>query len=121
MRTLQRYRQLFRLILAGLAFLALPVFAADKVLDASSLTTEPLSLTAYFAVLEDPSRTLTLADVLRLDVAARFSANPVPAAALGLGFTRSAYWLRLTLRNTADQARERILEIDNPRISSIAL
>lgn len=121
MRILQRYRQLFRLILAGLALLALPVYAADKVLDASALTTEPLSLTAYFSVLEDPSRTLTLADVQQPAVAARFSANPVPAAALGLGFTRSAYWLRLTLRNTADQARERMLEIDNPRISSIAL
>jgi hypothetical protein len=63
MRIPTRYEQIIRLILCGLVLLASPVFAADKVLDASSLTTEPLSLTAYFSVLEDPSRALSLVDV----------------------------------------------------------
>jgi hypothetical protein len=119
MRIPKRYEQIIRLILCGLVLLASPVFAADKVLDASSMASKPLSLTAHFAVLEDPSRALSLADVQQPNVAARFTTDQAPATALGLGFTQSAYWLRLTLRNTADQVAERMLEIDTPRISSI--
>jgi diguanylate cyclase (GGDEF)-like protein len=119
MRIPKRYEQIIRLVLCGLVLLASPVFAADKVLDASSMASKPLSLTAHFAVLEDPSRALSLADVQQPNVAARFTTDQAPATALGLGFTQSAYWLRLTLRNTADQVAERMLEIDTPRISSI--
>jgi len=78
-----------------------------------------VSLTPYFAVLEDPGLALTLVDVQRPEVAGRFKADLLPAAALNYGFTRSAYWLRLRLRNDSDHAVERLLEIASPRHASV--
>lgn len=85
--------------------------AADKVLDGSHLEREPVSLTEYLAVLEDPGLALTLADVQKPDMASRFKADQAPAQALNFGYTASAYWLRLSLGNTGDHAVERMLEI----------
>lgn len=112
-------RALLLLVLCGLLLLSDNAFAADKVLDASHLDHDPVSLTEYFAVLEDPSRTLTLADVQTPDVASRFTGGRAPAAALSYGFTGSAYWLRLSLRNASDHPVERLLEIGYPILSSI--
>ena len=96
-----------------------PVRAADRVLEASQFDQDAVSLTEYFAVLEDPSQLLTLADVRKPEVASRFTTGQAPAEALSRGFTRSAYWLRLTLRNNFRQATERFLEIDYAVLSSI--
>lgn len=106
-----QYRHLFILFLCGLLLLSTGVFAADKVLDASQIDNEPISLTEYFAVLEDPGLTLTLADVQKPDLASRFKAGQTPADALNYGYTDSAYWLRLSLSNTGDHPVERMLEI----------
>ncbi|MBK7000618.1 MAG: GHKL domain-containing protein [Rhodoferax sp.] len=94
-------------------------FAADKVLEASQTGSDPVSLTEYFAVLEDPSLALTLDDIQKPAVAARFKTDAPKASALSYGYTRSAYWLRLGVRNNTDQALERMLEIDFARLSSI--
>ncbi|TXT34892.1 MAG: hypothetical protein FD135_5192, partial [Comamonadaceae bacterium] len=102
-----------------LLLLSVNVFAADKVLDASLLDREPVSLTEYLAVLEDPGSSLTLADVQKPDMTNRFKGGHAPAMALSYGFVRSAYWLRLTLRNTSNRPVERMLEIDYPLLSSI--
>lgn len=92
---------------------------AQKPLDAGGLGSTPISLTEYFGVLEDPSLTLTLADVQGTDVAKRFDEGRPPAAALTYDFTRSAYWLRLRLRNTTDRPLERMLEIAYARLSTV--
>jgi signal transduction histidine kinase len=106
-----KYWHLIILFLCGLLLLSVDAFAADKVLDASLLDNEPVSLTEYFAVLEDPGLTLTLADVQKPDMASRFKAVQAPAEALNYGYTNSAYWLRLSLSNTGDHPVERMLEI----------
>lgn len=108
-------------LLLSLTVLALPAWSAEPVLDAASVDAAPLSLTTYVALLEDPDRTLTLQDVQSPTVAARFKGDQPPGSALGLGFTRSAYWLRLTLRNTGATPLQRMLVVENPRISHIQL
>lgn len=95
------------------------VLAADKVLEVSELDETSVSLTEYFAVLEDPGATLSLADMQNTAVANRFTSGQRPSAALSYGFTRSAYWLRLTLRNASDRPVDRVLEIGNPLISDL--
>lgn len=107
----KRFQNWLFLLLCGWCLLAVNVFAADKVLDASALDREPVSLTEYFAVLEDPSLALTLADVQKPDMASSFKTVQAPAEALNYGYTDSAYWLRLSLSNTGDHPAERMLEI----------
>ena len=80
-----------------------------------------VSLTEHLAVLEDPDGTLTLDAVRSPDAAARFAPARPPAPALSFGFTRSAYWLRLELRNGSGQAVERLLELGYPLLSRIEL
>lgn len=113
------HRRLIFPVLLGLYLLATNVFAMDKILDASRLDQPSTSLTEYFAVLEDPKLTLTLDDVQKPDIAGRFKAGQAPAAALNYGYSRSAYWLRLTLLNTSDLPLERILEIGYARLADV--
>ncbi len=113
------HRRLIFPVLLGLYLLASSVFAMDKILDASHIDQAPVSLTEYFAVLEDPKLALTLDDIQKPDIANRFKAGQAPAAALNYGYSRSAYWLRLTLRNTSDLPLERLLEIGYARLADI--
>lgn len=117
--SIPRFLSLALLCLCG--WLAFPVSAAagDRVLDASTADQKPVSLTAYFSVLEDPAGTLALADVRQADIASRFMDGHPPAAALSFGFTTSAYWLRLTLRNPSGQPVKRLLEVSYPLLSSV--
>lgn len=104
------YRQLC-LLLGGLLVLGAQVFAQDKTLDVTQIGRDAVSLTEYFAVLEDPEANLTLADVLQPGVAQRFTSGQKPGHALGFSYTRSAIWLRLHLKNPSPQPVERIFEI----------
>ncbi len=88
-----------------------PVVAAPDALDVGQIGKEPVSLTDYFTVLEDPSGTLTLADVRRPELAARFSGAAAHGGSLNFGLSRSAYWLRLNLRNASASPVEQLLEI----------
>ncbi len=106
-----KYRHLIILFLCGLLLLSVNASASDKVLDTTQIDQEAVSLTEYFAVLEDPGLTLTLADVQKPDMASRFNADNAPAEALNYGYTDSAYWLRLSLSNNGDHRVERMLEI----------
>jgi len=114
-----RYQRFIFLILFGLHLLVTNVFAADKILDVSQLDHMPISLTEYFGVLEDPSLTLTQADVQKANIATHFKTDLPAAEAMSFDYTRSAYWLRLTLRNTSNLPLERMLEIGYPLLTSI--
>ena len=103
------------LLLSGHAAAA----AADKVLDVGRPDGNAISLTEFFSVLEDPSLAWTLADVQRPEAASRFAGGKEPAPALSYGFRRSAFWLRLTLRNASAQPVERMLEVGYPILSHI--
>jgi signal transduction histidine kinase len=70
-----------------------------------------VSLASHFAVLEDSSQRLSLNDVLRPEVAARFQQDPHRKTDLNFGQTQSAIWLRLQLKNSSDQPTERLLQL----------
>jgi signal transduction histidine kinase len=102
-----------------LQLLAGSIFAADKALDASQIDKAPASLTEYFAVLEDPTTTLTLEEIKTPAKASLFKPVQAPASSLNYGVTRSAYWLKFRLRNQSDHAILRMLEISHPMHRSI--
>ncbi|MDP3652375.1 MAG: 7TM diverse intracellular signaling domain-containing protein [Rhodoferax sp.] len=114
-------RILTTLILCGGCLLSSWGWAADQALELPLGATAPVSLTEYFSVLEDPERALTLADVQKADVSGRFVSGFPAGDALNFGYSRSAYWLRLTLKNSSDQALQRMLEVHYPGITSIQL
>lgn len=107
----------------GLLLLACSPWPAQannaRAMEASQLEQGSRSLTAYLDVLEDPGLALTLPEVQQPGVAGRFTENHLPGDALNYGFTRSAYWLRFTLRNDSDQALERFLEIAANHLSNL--
>jgi signal transduction histidine kinase len=94
---------------------------AGKALDVAATGPEPAMLTEYFEVLEDPSGSLTIADVQSAATADRFIGDRKPAPALNFGFTRSAFWLRLALRNPSTEPVTRLLEVGYPILSDIQL
>lgn len=116
LNTLKIHLILF-LTLLGIQLSTVHVFAAN-VLEISPFNSTSISLTEYFAILEDSSATLTLTDIQTPDVANRFN-ETVKAEALNYGITRSAYWFRLTLQNNSDVAIEQMLELSDARLSSV--
>lgn len=81
------------------------------VLDVSQAQAQSVSLASHLAVLEDPSRDLSLDDVRRLEMEERFKQDAQRKTDLNFGQTKSAIWLRLRLKNSGDQAVERLLEL----------
>ena len=109
-RANQYWRQI-GLMLCCLLFLNSQVFGAGKVLDVTRVEAEAVSLTDYFAVLDDTHANLTLSDVIQPDLAGRFKTGQAPAHALGFSYTQSAIWLRLHVKNPSEQPVERMLEV----------
>ena len=102
-------------------FLMGAAHGADKVVDASLPEASFQSLTDHFSILEDTTRTLNFADLQSPGEALRFSESESTAEALNFGYTRSVYWLRLTVANPGGQALQRMLEIRYPGLTSIEL
>jgi diguanylate cyclase (GGDEF)-like protein len=102
----------------GLA-LALPAWADGVHLDVAQGDHSPVSLTTYVGVLEDPGQALNLAEVSSAALTGRMRHERKESAAFALGFTRSAYWFRLSLGNSSDVALTRLLVVENPRISMV--
>ncbi|MGA4637605.1 diguanylate cyclase [Pseudomonas solani] len=119
MHAIRLSRQLFSWLLLTLTLLALPAGAGERVVDAAAVDKAALSLTPYVSLLEDPEQSFTLADVQAPALAARFQGDQPPGNALALGFTRSAFWLRLVLHNPGDTPLRRMLVVENPRISHV--
>jgi signal transduction histidine kinase/AmiR/NasT family two-component response regulator len=107
------------LIWSFLSVLALPlVHASTAALDVSLPRTGPVLLAEYLHTLEDADHSMTLAQVQQADQDGLFNQHEA-GGALNLGYTRSAYWLRLDLRNNSDTAVERILEIAYSGLSDV--
>lgn len=100
-----------------LQIIGVPVYAA--ILDVSQIQQERVLLPEYFDVLEDTSKALKLQDVRSTEWAERFKGGAKPSEDLNYGYTRSAYWLRLHLRNSSNQPLERMLEIGSWGLSYI--
>jgi signal transduction histidine kinase len=93
--------------------------ASDRILDASEMYEKPVIAAPYISFLEDPSLALTLQDVQQAVNAENFTYETLDKEALGFGYTHSAYWLRLALRNTGNNPIERIIEINYARLSDV--
>lgn len=103
-----------------LSVVCLPdTWALERRLDIAQLVHDPQSLTTLVGKFEDTSQSLTLEALRSPEMVERFQYDVVDSAAFALGFTRSAYWFRLHLANTSDQALKRLLVVDNPRISFV--
>lgn len=100
------------LLIALLLLFGTNAAAQDKSLNVAMSGQASVALTPYISVLEDADGTLTLADVLRPDIANRFEYQEKASDAFEFGFTQSAYWLRLSLINPSNRAIKRLLEID---------
>jgi diguanylate cyclase (GGDEF)-like protein len=103
----------------GLLWLA-PVALWAQPLEAGAPGTGARDVTPHWAYLQDASKTMTLEQVQQAYANGQFTAAAQGAhTELSFGFTPSAYWLRLALHNPADQRAVQMLEIANPRISSV--
>lgn len=80
-----------------------------------------VSLLRAAAILEDPTGRMTLSQVVQADARGAFAPVLVEEQALSLGFTRSAWWLRLPVRHAGSDAAAFLLEVANPRIASVGL
>ncbi|OYY45384.1 MAG: hypothetical protein B7Y56_05530 [Gallionellales bacterium 35-53-114] len=114
-----RHLHLAFLLLCG--FYLPPAAASEPVmaLDASQIPGVPVSLTHYITYLEDPSQALTLEDVQKPEHAANFKIDRKATESLGFGYTRSAYWLRLSLTNSGNRSVSRMIEVSYARLSSV--
>jgi diguanylate cyclase (GGDEF)-like protein len=100
-------------------FFVSPIFAANKTLNVSELTQESISLAPYFSVLEDSTTSLAFTDLQLSENISRFKTNLPPRETLNFGYSGSAYWLCLSLKNSSDKSIERILEIDQPLLEHL--
>ena len=105
------------LFFATLFFLGV---AQASVLDVHLLPAGQLALAGHFDLLEDPTRSLPLEGVLRPETQARFREGQAADEALQLGYTRSAWWLRLTLKNAGDAPVSRMIELANSRLTRVS-
>ena len=94
--------------------LALPAAAATVVVDQGF---DRAAVGASLSLLDDPGRVLEFEQVRARDAEFR----PSESAAPTFGFTRSAWWARLTLRNGSDAERRLLLRQDYPLIDELDL
>ena len=85
-----------------------PVIGAEPLLVDDA--TGELSLGMHLKYFEDPRGALTVDDVLKPEVSARFVKSQV--ATPNFGYTESVYWFSLALQNNSPQVTHRLLEID---------
>lgn len=95
--------------------------ASDAMLDVGNPGQQSVLLTHHFDVMEDASAQLRLDDVRSSALAGKFVRDTGAGEALSFGYTPSAYWLRLRLRNDSDAEVEKMLSIGYGLISDIRL
>lgn len=108
-------------ILSGLVWCINSGLAADNLKLGSFKNQPSITLAQYFEILEDSTQKLTLADVQKPSIASTFKSIPAAGEALGLGYTASAYWLRLNIHNDTDAEIVKMLEIGYSNLSNVQL
>ena len=78
-------------------------------------------LSRSFSYLEDAGGELVLADLLKPEAQARFQPVPQTGPATNFGLTRSAIWLRVTLRPERDAPADWMLELAYPPLDRLEL
>lgn len=106
---------LFAALWLSLVLLA-PARASGTPVDVLELEQGSVSLTEHFTVFEDPGSQLDFAQARTQTYRHTGQADQ----AISFGYTRSAYWLKVELRNPGAVPVRRLLEISNARLSEIA-
>lgn len=78
-----------------------------------------VNLAPVVQVLEDPAGHLSIDDVLAPGMASQFKSPPIAGTDLNLGYTSSAYWLRVPLRLEDGGPTKWLLEIPYTKISEV--
>ncbi|MXN76752.1 hybrid sensor histidine kinase/response regulator [Burkholderia sp. 4701] len=86
---------------------------------ARAATTEPAALLEHVSVFEDATAALTVDQVLARVTHAPGSFLPATKARLAPGFSRSAWWLHLTVVNRAGAARALTLALRDARVDRV--
>ena len=99
------------------------VALASAWLPASASATEALRLDPWqqAAQLVDAGGRMTLEQVLNADAGGDFVPVKARDQTTNLGFTRAAHWLRLSVPRSAGESTALVLEVANPRLSSVTL
>lgn len=113
-----RLRRFLLTFAAVLVLLPAAVFASEQFLDVVKLAQRPVFLTEHFAVLQDKDAKLQIGDVVASAPGLRFTTGQPPAWSLNFGFTHSAYWLRLQLKNPGAERFDGMLEFMYPRLAA---
>jgi uncharacterized membrane protein len=79
------------------------------------------ALSRSFSYLEDAGGELALADLLKPDARSRFQPVPQTGSATNFGLTRSAIWLRVTLRTAPGAPADWMLELAYPPLDRLEL
>jgi len=90
---------------------------SDVVRVGSDLQADRLALDGRFELLEDPTRSLGPAELLK----PRTDWRAAPSRPLNLGHSTSAWWLRVRLLNADTTPLRRLLQVDNPRVDYLDL
>ncbi|XDD49853.1 7TM diverse intracellular signaling domain-containing protein [Leptospira sp. WS92.C1] len=88
--------------------LSFPIFS-----ESIPLNKNQIRLGTYSQILEDPDSSLTIDSVQKKDFVSSNQTN------LSFGFTKSAYWLKLSFLNPTDSAKEKMIEVTFPLIDEI--
>jgi len=78
-----------------------------------------VNLAHVVQVLEDPTGHLSIDDVRATGLATQFNSLPIAGTDLNLGYTASAYWLRVPLRRADGVPSKWLLEIPYTKISEL--
>lgn len=106
-------------LLCTFLFWVTPLLAENKILEVNQLASSPVLLSPYFSIFEDTDKTLTFEQIQSGEIASRFKNDMATIDDLNLGYSTSAYWLRLKLINNADKIAEKMLEIAYPFLANI--
>lgn len=100
-------------------FLVLCLFCLGMTSKAAtpSAQTQQLNLLPFVSYLEDPMGRLTLDEVRARD--AQFQPWTAGGSKFNVGFTDSAYWIKLSLRREASAPEVWLLEVDYPRLQQL--
>ena len=114
-------RWLASLILCAAALALCPMrsTAEDSAFTLDAAAARGKELGPYVDVLEDPDSKLSFAEVRSAAYASRFERSH--QTDLGFGMTRSAYWLRFTVRAAASTPTHWLLELGYPPLDDVRL
>ena len=93
--------------------------SAQKFIDINSIGEDPISLSEYFTVFEDKDRNLEIREILQIDSKNQFREAAQTSDSISFGFSRSAFWMGLNIKNSSDSILKRFFEISYARLSYV--